>query len=101
MADQPVHTGDSSTQQRAVTAQVTPVRQGGPSNAERVKAQKDWEKAHESGSRKVTADQHLVGEPTDEDYEKARTVGIGDEPELPPGVVRKDEVAAPARNQQG
>lgn len=33
-------------------------------------------------------DQHRVSEPTEEDYERARTVGIGNEPELPPGVIR-------------
>lgn len=35
---------------------------------------------------------HFVGEPTEEDYERARTVGIGNEPELPPGKVENGGV---------
>lgn len=38
---------------------------------------------------KGSDEQHGGYEPTDDDYEKARTVGAGNEPELPPGVVRK------------
>lgn len=33
--------------------------------------------------------QHGGYVPTESDYEKARNEGIGNEPELPPGVVRK------------
>lgn len=34
-------------------------------------------------------DQHGGYVPTEEDYERARTEGAGNEPELPPGVVRR------------
>lgn len=55
----------------------------------RAKEQAAWEKANEDV---VDAD-HATVEPSEADYEKARTVGIGNEPELPPGKVENGAVA--------
>lgn len=48
------------------------------------------EPAPERDAEEEVQDQHRGYEPTEEDYERARNEGIGREPELPPGVVRRE-----------
>lgn len=53
-----------------------------------VKAEKEQDSAADNRPQDLPADlAHLSHEPTEEDYERARTVGIANEPELPPGKV--------------
>lgn len=40
---------------------------------------------------KLAETQHSGYEPTEADYERARTTGVGREPELPPGIVRRED----------
>lgn len=53
-----------------------------------VQTEKPAEK--DSEVRTAETDDHMVVEPTDEDYDRARTEGAGNEPELPAGVVRRE-----------
>lgn len=68
-----VRTADASSSDALQTAHV-------PLHVRRA-AQAEWEESAPA------VDDHATVVPTEADYEKARTVGIGNEPELPPGKV--------------
>jgi hypothetical protein len=70
-------------------------------NKVRAQEQAAWEK----GNADVVDADHTTVEPSEADYKKARTVGIGNEPELPPGkvengAVSRAQVATDARSTQ-